>query len=100
MLKILKKTSDGHTGHITLDLQIVETDGNATTEGLLETHGIAPSKLKEMHGGDIKTWLRIKHREMLERHADRKIATKALDDLQGLTELKDEDAAHGTEDQV
>lgn len=84
MLKILKHSSDGMTGHISADLQVIETDGNSTTTGAVETHGIHPDMLHLHHGGNVKQWIDGIHKAMLERHEARKKSAVAIADLQKL----------------
>lgn len=81
MLRILKTTSDGHTGHISVDCRIEEEERNLTIKGATETVGIHPDALQAKFGGDVKLWLQDEHRRMAERHEARKIAAKALEDL-------------------
>lgn len=89
MLKILKTTSDAHTGHIAVTLCVVEKDGNSTTLGAEETHGIAADTLKAAHGGDVKLWLGTIHRQALERHEARKIAANAMKQLKDVEYIED-----------
>jgi hypothetical protein len=89
VLKILKTTSDSHTGHIAVTCCVVEKDGNSTTLGAEETHGIAADKLKAAHGGDVKLWLGSIHREAIERHEARKIAANAIQQLKEIQFIED-----------
>jgi hypothetical protein len=93
MLRILKSSTDGVTGHLTVHVQIEEVDGNSTTTGVLEVHGIHPRALQEQFEGDVKAWLDGVHRTMLQQHEDRKAATKAMQSLQaiGTIHLLDEE---------
>ena len=91
MLRILKTESDGHTGHIVVQCQIVEQNGNLTTTGLQETHGMHPSKLTEQYNGDVKEWLKYVHRGMKQRHEDRKAAVVAMESLRNIETIEDEE---------
>lgn len=85
MLKILKTSADGHTGHISITAHVVEQVGeNSFVNGAEETHGIHPDMLHMQHGGNVKQWVEGIHRDMMDRHEARKKATKALEDLQAL----------------
>jgi hypothetical protein len=87
MLRILKTTSDGHTGHISVDCHIEEKSGNLTTKGAVETVGIHPDALQSKFGGDVKLWLQDEHRGIAARHEARKLAAKALEDLKEIKTL-------------
>lgn len=87
MLRILKTTSDGHTGYISVDCHIEEQEGNVTIKGATETVGIHPDSLQSAYGGDVKLWLQDMHRDIASRHEARKKATKALEDLKDIETL-------------
>lgn len=87
MLRILKTTSDGHTGHISVDCRIEETAGSLTTKGAIETVGIHPDALQSKYGGDVKLWLQDEHRVIAARHESRKLAEKAMKDLREIGTL-------------
>lgn len=87
MLRILKTTSDGHTGHISVDCRIEEQEGNLTIKGATETVGIHPDALQAAYGGDVKLWLQDRHRDIAARHEARKLAAKALEDLKNIETL-------------
>ena len=89
VLKILKTESDGHTGHISVTCCVVEKDGNVTTTGAEETHGIHPDKLQAAHGGDVKLWLGSIHRGMRDRHEARKKAATAMKQLAAIKFIED-----------
>ncbi len=97
MLRIDKTSTDAFTGHISVDAQVHEVEGNSTTLGALETHGIAAHELQTRFGGDVKAWLKNVHAGMLQRHEARKIAAQAAQALRGVTMFneKDEDTTSG-----
>ena len=87
MLRILKTTSDGHTGHISVDCRIEENINDVKFTGSVETVGIHPDALQSKFGGDVKLWLQDEHRGIAARHEARKLAAKALEDLKQIGTL-------------
>lgn len=100
MLKIIKVSSDGHTGHLSVHAQVIEKTGpNSVMTGAVETHGIHPQRLREDHDGDLDRWMKDVHREMLARHENRKAISAAFHALQGKILLLDEEK-DGTETRI
>lgn len=91
MLKIIKTSADGVTGHISIDCHVEETAGNETVKGAIETHGITPEALQEQYNGSTTEWLRGIHAKMLKNHDNRKKAATAVKALQGQTIFNDEE---------
>lgn len=91
MLRIIKTSSDGITGHISIDCHVEEKVGSSTFKGTIETHGIAPEKLQEQYNGSTTEWLRGIHAKMLRNHENRKKAVSAVSALQGQTLFNDEE---------
>lgn len=102
MLKIVKSSIDGVTGHISMDCCIVEKEGNSTTEGPVETKGIHPAALDAQYNGNVEEWVESHHRSMLAQHRNRKAAAIHLVHLQALgkTILLDEEKQNGSETQT
>jgi hypothetical protein len=91
MLKVLRTESDGLTGHITVHACVVEQNGKETTEGAVETFGIAADAFMQQYNGSAQEWLASVHRVMLQRHENRKTAANAMKSLQGVTLFNDEE---------
>ena len=84
-LKITHPSIHGVTGHHTVQLQIIETDGNSVIEGISETYGIDSVGLQAKYNGNVHLWLRDASKEMLERHQHRRAAQTELLSLDGET---------------
>jgi len=76
MLRIVKTSSDGVTGHISIDCHVEEKVGKTVVKGTIETHGIAPEALQNMFNGNTDEWLRGIHAKMLASHENRKKAVR------------------------
>jgi hypothetical protein len=103
MLKILNKMTDSHTGRIAVTCCVVERNGNSTTTGSEETHGMTPEELSARYGGDPKLWLQSLNKEMKARHNARKAAAavmQQLKEIEFIEDQKDEENHIGPEDQA
>lgn len=83
MLKIIKVGTDGTTGHMTFQAQVIYGEGNQKMTGPIETHGIDPLALRDRYNGDIQNFLDATHHTMLDRHERRMSAAKDLKKLEG-----------------